>query len=254
MTKKALSATVIIPARYHSTRLPGKPLLDVNGHSLIYHSYRSITPSPWIRDVVVATDDQRIKDVVEGFGGRAVMTSAEPKTGTDRIAETVEQLEGEVFVNVQGDEILLNKNFLDPLIEAFSERPEIQMGTLKRELTDWNDIRNPNIVKVVSDISGHALYFSRSPIPYHRDLPASAPVPSGAYYRHFGVYIYRRPFLREYHQWPESSLESIEKLEQLRAMERGVKIWVMETKGDSLRVDTKEDLESVKNHLAGKHG
>ena len=242
-------ATVIIPARFQSTRFPGKPLAEIEGKPLIYHCYQSITRSQWIKEVIVATDDLKIKRVVEQFGGKAVLTSFAPKTGTDRLAEVVEKMEGELFVNVQGDEILLQANFLDSLIESFSKNRALQMATYKKEIKEWEEVNNPNIVKVVCDREGFALYFSRSPVPFFRDRKPDQPVPSKTFFRHFGIYIYRKQFLQRYSQWPESSLENFEKLEQLRAMEHGVKIWVKETSDDSLRVDVPEDLDRVKEVL-----
>ena len=247
-------ATVIIPARFQSTRFPGKPLAEIDGRPLIYHCYHSVSRSDWIKEVIVATDDPRIKTAVETFGGKAVLTSSNPKTGTDRLAEAVEKLEGEIFVNLQGDEILLQPYFLDSLVESFAQKPEVQMATYKKEITDWEDLNNPNIVKVVCDRDGVALYFSRSPIPFVRDRKAEGPVPGKTFFRHFGIYIYRKALLRQFSQWPESFLENLEKLEQLRAMERGVKIWVKETTNDSLRVDAPEDLNRVKDYLERTHG
>lgn len=246
--------TVIIPARYQSTRFPGKPLAEVKGRPLIYYSYHSISRSKWIEQVIVATDDRRIKEAVESFGGKVVMTSNQLKTGTDRIAEVAEKLEGDIFVNVQGDEILLQSDFLDSLIESFVQNPSLQMGTYKREITSWEDLYNPNVVKVVSDHDGYALYFSRAPIPYLRDKNEGMPIPRNCYFRHFGIYIYRRRLLNDFLSWEESFLERFEKLEQLRAMEHGIKIWVMETAGDSLRVDAPEDLEQVKKYIERSNG
>lgn len=246
--------TVIIPARYQSTRFPGKPLAEVKGRPLIYYSYQSITRSKWIDQVIVATDDRRIKEAVEAFGGKAVMTSNQLKTGTDRIAEVAEKLEGEIFVNVQGDEILLQPDFLDSLIEYFVQNSSLQMATYKREIKTWEELYNPNVVKVVSDLEGYALYFSRAPIPFLRDKKEGKPIPQKSYFRHFGIYIYRKGLLNSFSNWEESSLEQFEKLEQLRAMEHGIKIWVKETTGDSLRVDTPEDLQNVKNYIERANG
>ncbi len=247
-------ATVIIPARYQSTRFSGKPLVEIEGKPLIYHCVRSVTPSDWIREVIVATDDPRIKAAVEQFGGKAVLTTEGAKTGTDRLAEVVEKMEGDVFVNLQGDEILLQPNFLDPLIEDFMNNPASRMATYKKEITDPEDLNNPNIVKVVTDQEGDALYFSRAPIPFLRDKNSSQPFPPKTYYRHFGIYIYRKELLQEFSRWPESSLERIEKLEQLRAMEHGVRIRVIETPYDSLRIDVPEDLNKIKLSIKRPHG
>lgn len=246
--------TVIIPARYQSTRFPGKALAQVCGRPLIYYSYQAITHSKWIDQVVVATDDTRIKEQVERFGGKAILTSGNLKTGTDRLAEVIEKLEGEVFVNVQGDEVLLQPNFLDSLIQSFVQDPNLQMATYKREITSWEELNNPNVVKVVSDLEGYALYFSRAPIPFIRDRKEGQAIPRRRYFRHFGIYIYRKAFLRRFSTWPESSLEQLEKLEQLRAMEHGVRIWVKETTDDSLRVDTPDDLDLVKKYIMRTHG
>ncbi|MFI5304537.1 MAG: 3-deoxy-manno-octulosonate cytidylyltransferase, partial [Nitrospiria bacterium] len=213
-----------------------------------------ISKSKWINQVIVATDDVRIKERVEAFGGKAVLSSENPRTGTDRLAEVVADLEGEIFVNVQGDEILLQPHFLDSLIESFIHDPSIQMGTYKKEITTWEDLYNPNIVKVVSDQSGYALYFSRAPIPYPRDKKEGQPFPGKSYFRHFGIYIYRKKLLQLFSKWAESTLEKLEKLEQLRAMEHGIRIFVKETSDDSLRVDAPEDLVQVQNYIKRAHG
>jgi 3-deoxy-manno-octulosonate cytidylyltransferase (CMP-KDO synthetase) len=246
--------TAIIPARYGSSRFAGKPLADVWGKPLIFYCHQAIARSNRIDRIIVATDDKRILRSVEAFGGSAILTSSHLKTGTDRLAEVVEKLEGEIFVNVQGDEILLQSDFLDPLIEDFMENSAIQMATYKREILSWTDLYNPNIVKVVTDQEGYALYFSRAPIPFLRDKEEGQSIPGKSYFRHFGVYIYRRDLLRNFLSWGESPLEHIEKLEQLRAMEHGIRILVKETKGDSLRVDTPEDLEEVKKIIKRGHG
>lgn len=246
--------TVIIPARYGSSRFSGKPLAEVCGKPLIYHCYQSIARSKRIDRVIVATDDLRIQKSVEAFGGNAILTSTNLKTGTDRLSQVVASLDGEIFINVQGDEILLQSDFLDPLIDLFIKNTAIQMATYKREITSWKDLNNPNIVKVVTDLEGYALYFSRAPIPFLRDRSENQPFPGKSYFRHFGIYIYRKELLKRYSTWEESLLEQFEKLEQLRAMEHGVRIFVKETTGDSLRVDTPEDLEEVKKIIKGNHG
>ena len=247
-------ATVIIPARFESTRFPGKPLAEIDGKPLIYYSYRAVSKSTRVGEVIVATDDRRIEEAVRAFGGKVVLTSSAPRTGTDRIAEAVEHLPGEWFVNVQGDEILLQDGFLDPLIERFVRDPALQMGTYKREISGWDEVLNPNVVKVVTDCNDDALYFSRAPIPYLRDRAEGEPLPPRSYFRHFGIYLYRRELLKQYANWPESPLERIEKLEQLRVLERGIRIRVMETASDSLRVDVPGDLDPIRNLLKESHG
>lgn len=236
----------IIPARYASTRLPGKVLLDICGKPLVEHVYRRAQASRSVDRVLVATDDDRIKRAVEAFGGDAVMTSAAHRTGTDRLAEVVATLECAIVVGVQGDEPLLEPAMIDEVVTAFADA-SVQMATLRRRIDDPADYANPNVTKVVVDRDDYALYFSRALIPFQRD---SQPGAGARAFKHIGLYAYRRPFLLAFATLPPTPLEQAESLEQLRALEHGYRIKVIETRHDSIGVDTQEDLERVRTLLA----
>jgi 3-deoxy-manno-octulosonate cytidylyltransferase (CMP-KDO synthetase) len=238
-----MKATVIIPARYGSTRLAAKPLADLCGKPMIQHVYEQAVKASLVDSVTIATDDRRIVDVVKSFGGHVVMTAGHHQTGTDRISEVADRCAAELIVNLQGDLPLLAPEMLDELIDPFGKDDAV-MGTLKREITSAEELYNPNVVKVVTDVNGYALYFSRLPIPYVRDIKMT-----GKHYKHYGVYIYRRGFLKTFTQLSPSPLEQMEKLEQLRALENGYRIKVVETRHDSIEVDTPEDLEKVRSIL-----
>ncbi len=247
MASPTTSVTVVIPARYGSSRFPGKPLARLAGKPMIQHVYERVRDVPHIRQVLVATDDQRISDAVTGFGGRVMLTQEPYRTGTDRVAGVARQVAGEVFVNLQGDEIALHPGLFSDLIEPFLGS-QAEIGTLKRRLTTADEIATPGIVKVVTDHEGHALYFSRAPIPHVRD---GEPVPgqSGLHYVHLGIYIYRRETLLRLAGLPTGKLEEAEKLEQLRALEAGIRIRVWETQHPSLRIDTPQDLDDAAKTL-----
>lgn len=237
-----------IPARYDSTRLPGKPLALIKGEPMIRHVYRCAVSCPEVADVFVATDDERIFDCVRDFGGKALMTDKGHPSGTDRIAEAAQRLglKGEdIIINIQGDQPLFQSATITDLIRPLMEDPDIPMSTLKFRIRDERELENPNHVKVVTDSSGFALYFSRSPIPFFRDI-ASA----GIHYKHLGVYGYRMDFLMKFVTLPLGSLEAAEKLEQLRALEHGFRIKVVETCHDSVEVDTPGDLRTVEALMA----
>jgi 3-deoxy-manno-octulosonate cytidylyltransferase (CMP-KDO synthetase) len=236
-----VSVTVIIPARYASSRFPGKPLALLAGKPLIQHVYQGAATSPLVGRVLVAADDRRIYDAVRGFGGEAMMVEGAFRTGTDRVAAVARQLPGEIFVNCQGDEIALHHDFLTDVIRPFVTS-EAGMGTLQRRLTSTDQIGNPGVVKVVTNQQGEALYFSRAPIPYVRDQ-GNPNHPGARHYLHLGVYIFRRDTLRRFAELPTGRLEDAEKLEQLRALEHGIPIRVWETVHPSLRIDTPEDLQ-----------
>jgi len=242
---------VVLPARYGSSRFPGKPLADLMGKPLIEHAYRAAARVPGVDRVVVATDDDRIAAAVTGFGGQVVMTGATHATGSDRLAEVARQVDAELYVNIQGDEILQVPEMLTPLIDAFQDDPGLQVGTLCHPLDDLADLSNPNVVKVVMDRHGFALYFSRSQIPFVRDPGAHLSVPEGVFFRHFGIYIFRREALRAFSDLPPSALEEMEKLEQLRFLQAGYRIKVLVTRHTAYRVDTPADLAQVARHLAG---
>lgn len=240
--------TAVIPARYHSTRFPGKPLALLLGRPMIQHVCERVAAAELVDRVIVATDDQRILETVQGFGGEAMLTRNDHPTGTDRLAEVAATLDAELIVNVQGDEPMIHPQMIDQAVQPLLDSADIQMGTLAARLTRVEDFRNPNVVKVVRDIAGFALYFSRAPIPWPRDLSEEelgVHLPQLDLWRHIGLYVYRRSLLLDYPGWPETPLEKFERLEQLRALERGIRLYVAETLWDSHGVDTPADLERV---------
>ena len=231
--------TIVIPARYASSRFPGKPLALLADKPLVQHVYEQAARVPKVAEVLVATDDARIHECVERFGGRSVMVTTPCRTGTDRVAEAIRQLPCEIVVNLQADEILLSPDLLLDLIEPFLAG-EAEIGTLSRPLTCREEFEQSSVVKVVTDRQGRALYFSRAPVPHDRDhVRAHPPFAS----LHLGVYIFRRHTLNRFASLPSGELEEAEKLEQLRALEHGIPIHVWETNHASLRIDTQEDLE-----------
>jgi 3-deoxy-manno-octulosonate cytidylyltransferase (CMP-KDO synthetase) len=234
----------IIPARFHSTRLPGKPLALIAGRPMIEHVYRRAQEARQLDAVVVATDDDRVASAVDAFGGTAVMTAVDHATGTDRLAEVARALSCEVVVNVQGDEPLIEPSTIDAVVRLLLDRPEDVMSTVRRRIEDPADLTNPSVVKVVTDTRGYALYFTRSAVPYVR--PGH---PAPVYWRHLGLYGYRRAFLLKIATVPSSPLERAEGLEQLRALEHGHRISTAETTADSIGVDTPTDLERVRQLL-----
>lgn len=239
------SIVAVIPARYGSTRLPGKPLALIGGKPMIQHVYERAVRAQGIERVIVATDDERIYKTVQGFGGAVVMTRADHPTGTDRIAEVAATLTADVIVNIQGD----LASFAPGMIEAAVAPLPATMSTLKTPITDEAEWCNPNVVKVVTDRNGYALYFSRSPIPFHREETADGGRRSANRllgYRHIGLYVYRRDFLLTFTRLPPTPLEEAEKLEQLRALEWGYQIRVVETDRPVVEVDTPEDLRRAR--------
>lgn len=247
MSNPSRSVVVVIPARYGSSRFPGKPLVMLNGKPMIQHVYERAVACRAVSDVLVATDDDRIKQAVEQFGGRVVMVTGNYRTGTDRVAAVARMFVGDVFVDLQGDEIPLNPGLLDDLIEPFIHS-SADMGTLKRMLDTTEDLHNPAVVKVVTDSQGYALYFSRAPIPLVRDDPDRGVV-GGLHYIHLGLYIYTKETLLKFAALPTGTVEDAEKLEQLRGLEHGIRIRVWETKHASLRVDQPEDVPLVAERL-----
>lgn len=242
-----MKITAVIPARYASTRFPGKALAEIGGKPMIQHVYERTTESRLISRVIVATDDQRIADTINRIGGEAIMTSTDHETGTDRLAEVAAQLDSDLIVNVQGDEPLINPAMIDQAIEPLCHDNNIKMGTLKTRVRCLHDFLSPNVVKVVTDCHGYALYFSRSPLPFFRDKWQDLKDDSFASgkllcYKHVGLYVYRRDFLLQFAAMPATFLEISEKLEQLRAIENGVRIRVVETDFESIGVDTPDDL------------
>ncbi len=237
-----------IPARYQSTRFPGKPLAEIAGIPMIQRVYERAMACPELSGVCVATDDERITACVNEFKGRAIMTGKGHCSGTDRITEAAKNIglgDEDLIINIQGDQPIFDPSVISALIEPFMEDNSIPMTTLMHRITDEDDIQNPNHVKVVTDRQGYALYFSRSVIPFPRDIKST----EASYYKHLGFYGFRMEALVRFTGLPEGELESIEKLEQLRALENGLKIRVVETPFDSVEVDIPEDIKKVEEIL-----
>jgi 3-deoxy-manno-octulosonate cytidylyltransferase (CMP-KDO synthetase) len=234
---------VVIPARYASSRFPGKPLALIAGRPMIEHVYRRAAASHSVSAVLVATDDRRVADAVRAFGGEVRMTRDTHRSGTERLAEVAESLTCDLVVNVQGDEPMIDPRMIDEVIAPLAGDATLPMGTLRRAIDDPAEVSNPHIVKVVVDCHDRALYFSRAPIPGRRD-PHGAPLTCA--YKHIGVYVYRREFLLTLAALPPTPLERAELLEQLRALEHGYPIVAVETHFDSIGVDTPDDLERVR--------
>ena len=240
-----LQVVAVIPARFASTRFPGKPLADIDGRSMIEHVYRRVKASPIVSRVIVATDDLRIATTVAGFGGQVKLTRMDHETGTDRLGEVAAGLDCDIVVNVQGDEPLLDPRAIGEAVKPFDD-PSVQITTLYRRIERPAELTNANIVKIVLDRGGFALYFSRAPIPHARDPRGGWP----PMYRHVGLYAYRRTTLMVLASLEPTPLERAEALEQLRALEHGIRIRAVETAYDSIGVDTPEDLEQVRRLLA----
>ncbi len=249
-----MRVTAIIPARYASTRFAGKALADIMGKPMVQHVYERTARAELVSRVIVATDDPRIETAVRTFGGQVQMTSPSHETGTDRLAEVAERIDSEIIVNVQGDEPLIEPAMIDEAIRPLLDDDSIMMGTLKCRIRNLHDFLSPNVVKVVTGLDGFALYFSRSPLPFFRDkwdcLKDEA-FASGRLlcFKHVGLYVYRRDFLIKYARMAQTHLERSEKLEQLRALENGCRIRVVETEYESVGVDSPADLEKVLEKL-----
>lgn len=240
-----MRCVAVIPARYGSSRLPGKPLADIHGKPMVQHVYERVMQVPGLAGVWVATDDQRIFDAVKGFGGQVVMTSAHHPSGTDRLAEVQKQVPADVYLNVQGDEPLISPKHLESLVQAMCAAPEVGMGSLCHAISA-HEAESPNTVKVVVNQLGDALYFSRSKIPFVRDTGGSA-----RYLKHVGVYAYRADVLAGFGALPHSELEAAESLEQLRLLDAGVRIRMVEVDHAAPGVDSPACLERVRALMAG---
>ena len=257
--KKKTKISAVIPARYGSTRFEGKPLADILGKPMIQYVYEGVRQSKLIDEVIVATDDQRILEAVKSFGGKAVITSPAHFTGTDRVAEVARKLKSEIIVNVQGDEPLIRGTIIDNAIRPLITDETVPMSTLITRIEEVKDWLNPHIVKVVVDQKNFALYFSRSPIPFPRDLNigrleshpfgTDRPLPKNVF-KHIGVYVFRRQFLLRFSKMKPTPLEKLEKLEQLRALENGYSIKVTPVDYEPICVDTPEDLQKVLTYLS----
>ena len=255
----------VIPARYHSSRFPGKALAQISSKTMLQHVYERASQARYLTSTIIATDDERIFEVGRSFGARVTMTRADHPSGTDRVAEAASAENAEIVVNIQGDEPLIDPEAIDAAILPLVHDGEIVMGTLKKRIEDEREITDPNVVKVVTDRNGDAIYFSRCPIPFVREgvhgppesgrasarsprppvptLPTPPPV--WHHFKHVGLYVYRREFLMKYSRLPMGPLEQAERLEQLRALENGYRIRVVETEYESLGVDTPADLARV---------
>lgn len=246
----AVRILAVIPARYASSRLPGKPLVEIDDRPMVQWVYEAAGRVPSVERVVVATDDERVAAAVAGFGGEAVMTSPTHPSGTDRVAEAARRIGAEIVVNLQGDEPLIDPQVVEQVVEPLLAETAVQMSTLCTRLHDEADWRDPNVVKVVRAANGDALYFSRAPIPHPREAMTLAAFPV---YKHLGLYVYRADFLDRLTQLPPSPLERVERLEQLRVLEAGFAIRVVETAHDSIGVDTPADLERVRALVVRSH-
>ena len=242
----------IIPARYASTRFPGKPLAVLGGKTVIQRVYEQV--SSLLDEVYVATDDERIFQTVEAFGGRAVMTRTDHKSGTDRIEEAAEKIgsQADVIINVQGDEPFIQPSQIKTLMQLFNA-PETQIGTLGKRFENIEGVENPNSPKIVTDNRGFALYFSRSPIPFVRGKERSEWLANYPFLKHLGIYAYRREVLREVTQLPQGNLEKAESLEQLRWLENGYRIRVGLTDVETVGIDTPDDLKRAEEFLNSQH-
>ena len=243
-----MKAIGVIPARWGATRFEGKVLANLLGTPVIQHVWENAKKARTLDDLIVACDDERILKAVEGFGGKAIYTSPDQPSGTDRLAEVVNAMSVDIVVNIQGDEPLIKPIMIDNLVMALQEEKIAQMATIIKKIDDDSELTNSNVVKVVVDKNGYALYFSRYSIPYNRTSEkdhGKRPV----YYKHIGLYAFTKDFLFTFKKLPHSSLENAEKLEQLRALEYGYKIRVVETKFDTVGVDRPEDLKRAEEAL-----
>lgn len=237
----------VIPARYASSRFPGKPLVDIRGKSMIQRVYEQVGKAELVDEVVVATDDQRIFDHVRNFGGQVEMTATDHRSGTDRCAEIASRfVDADLVINVQGDEPFIDPRQIDQVVHPLLSNKETEISTLAKKLTEAGALFNPNVVKVVFNRRRQALYFSRSAIPYFRDLDPTHWLEKGDYYKHIGIYGFRRAVLLKVAEEAPGVLEQCESLEQLRWMEAGYHIQVNITEWDTLGIDHPEDLEKLK--------
>lgn len=242
-----MQVVAVIPARFSSTRFPGKALATIAGKPMVQHVFERARGAQRVSRVLVATDDERILQAVVGFGGEAVMTRADHRSGTERVAEVAAHVEAEVYMNVQGDEPLIDPAAIDALVAAMEEE-SVNVATLCTPITEPAEIVDPNVVKVVEDFEGNALYFSRAPVPWVRDEKKAVGM---QHRKHLGLYAYRRAALLEFPTLPPGELEKLEQLEQLRLLENGYKIRVVETEYNSIGVDVPADVARVEQMLAG---
>ena len=232
----------VIPARFGSTRFPAKVLANIDGKPLIWHVWEKATLCRELDEVLIACDHEDVFKAAQDFKARVVMTDPKHISGSDRIAEAVKDLKVDIVVNIQGDEPFIDSRTIDALAVLLKQNAKTMVGTAIKEITDDVDFINPNVVKCVVDDQGYALYFSRSPIPYHRNKNISL---GAKKYKHLGLYAYRKDFLMQFKDWPKGALESAEELEQLRMLERGVRIKTTVTNCESMAVDTPQDLQKA---------
>ena len=236
----------VIPARYASTRFPGKPLVDIQGKSMIQRVYEQAKKTSSIEQVIVATDDQRIFDHVTAFGGEVMITSMNHRSGTDRCAEVAARFpEFEFVINIQGDEPFIHPRQIDLTVAPLLKNSKAQIATLAKQITEIKMLHDPNIVKVICTLNGRALYFSRNPIPFVRDQQPENWLKAGRFYKHIGLYAFKNSILQEVAQLPPGRLEKMESLEQLRWLENGFSIEVSFTKEETIGIDRPEDLEGI---------
>lgn len=247
-----MNTVAVIPARYASTRLPGKPLISIGGKTMIERVWERARQAQLVSKVIVATDDERIASAVRSFGGEVALTRADHRSGTERVAEVAaSHADAEILVNVQGDMPLIDPAAIDAAIEALREDESVSMATLAVPISNTAEIMDPNVVKTVVDFDGNALYFSRAPIPWVRDR--GGPV-HAKHLKHLGLYVFRREALLDFATFPQGDLERIEQLEQLRWLENGNRIRVAEIEHESVEVDTPEDVKKVERMLASRAG
>ncbi len=254
-------AVAIIPARYNSTRFPGKPLALLNQKPVIQHVFEKVKNARLVDTVLVATDDKRIYNIVTDFGGIAVMTSGLHRTGTERVAEAAKEIDCDIVINIQGDEPFIQSEMVDDVVNMLIGDARASIATLAKKITDIKEIFSPDVVKVVMDDEGFAMYFSRAPIPWHRDdfpkiqetgfkiSDMKSEAQGIEAYKHIGIYGYRKDALLRLSSMEENALEKLEKLEQLRALAAGIKIKVKETAYDTIGIDTIEDLRNAEDYL-----
>jgi 3-deoxy-manno-octulosonate cytidylyltransferase (CMP-KDO synthetase) len=241
-----MKALGVIPARWASTRLPGKVLIDIAGKPLIQHVWERAKKARRLADVIIACDEPHVVDRARAFGAHAVLTAKDHPSGSDRVAEAARKSDADIIVNIQGDEPLIAPKLIDGLVDALAKDGAAAVATAVKRIAGEEEFRNPNVVKVVIDQKGNALYFSRASIPFKRD---GKPSDFSKYFRHLGIYAYRRDFLFSYCQWPKSFLEQEECLEQLRVLEAGYRIKCVETDVETIGVDTPEDVIRVASYL-----
>jgi 3-deoxy-manno-octulosonate cytidylyltransferase (CMP-KDO synthetase) len=239
----------VIPARYSSTRFEGKVLVDILGKPMLQHVWERAKQSRMLDDVIIACDHEMVAAAAKGFGAKVILTSKNHVSGSDRIIEVVNPLDVKIIINIQGDEPLVHPMMIDSIARTLLDDKKLTMATIMKKIEDPKDIIDPNVVKVVVDKFNFAMYFSRSPIPH---LAANSEIKEPVYYKHIGLYGYTKDFLFTFKNLPVSGLEKIEKLEQLRVLEEGFRIKVIETKHDTIGVDTPEDLEKVRVYM-GTH-